>query len=61
MVVGVPALEAEVVEVGGCEVAATSLKLAELMMDPPELTVAILELVSKDRVLGEIGPDRLIP
>ena len=37
------------------------LKLDVLMMVPQELTAVILELVSKDRVLGEIGPDKLIP
>jgi hypothetical protein len=39
----------------------TTLRLEVLRIDPHELTAAILELVSKDRVLGDMGPDRLIP
>ena len=37
------------------------LKLDVLMIDPHELTAVILELVSNDKVLGEMGPDKLIP
>ena len=37
------------------------LKLEVLMMEPQELTAVILELVSNWRVLGEMGPDKLIP
>ena len=29
--------------------------------EKPYLTAAIFELVSNERVLGEIGPDRLMP
>lgn len=45
----------------GEAVEVTNFKLEVLMMDPQELTAVILELVSKDRVLGEMGPDRLMP
>lgn len=31
------------------------------MMVPQELTAVILELVSNERVLGEMGPDKLMP
>jgi len=37
------------------------LKLDVLMMVPQELTAVILELVSNERVLGEMGPDKLMP
>ena len=49
--------------VGACGEAlvVTSLKLEVLIMEPHELTAAIFELVSNERVLGEIGPDRLMP
>ena len=49
--------------VGACGEAlvVTSLKFEVLIMEPQELTAAIFELVSNERVLGEIGPDRLMP
>ena len=39
----------------------TNLRLEVLTMEPLELIAVIFELVSNDRVFGEIGPDRFIP
>ena len=39
----------------------TNLRLEVLTMEPLELIAVIFELVSNDRVLGDIGPDRFIP
>lgn len=37
------------------------LRLEVFTMEPLELIAVIFELVSNDKVLGEIGPDRFIP
>ena len=39
----------------------TNLRLEVFTMEPLELIAVIFELVSNDKVLGEIGPDRFIP
>ena len=52
-------LKVEVCE--GEALVVTNLRFEVLIIEPCELTAVIFELVSNERVLGEIGPDRLMP